>query len=262
MPSRLPVCLVALLVTVSGGCGLLERGPEAEVGDCLDLTALDGEVVTQIPTVDCAQEHNGQVAATFEMPDGAYPGEKQIQEAIEDRCLTGSESFVGTGGADSTLQLSDLSPTEDSWAGGDRRVLCLVYMQDGATTETFEGSGLLGQEPAVEVGDCVEISALQGEEINDVPTVDCAQEHDGQVAVSHQMPDGDYPSEQEWQDVIGDMCVSGFEAFVGTAYEDSTLEIYDLSPTEDSWDAGDRQVLCLVYLEDDTTTQSFEDSGL
>lgn len=51
-----------------------------------------------------------------------------------------------------------------------------------------------------------------------------------QVAVSYEMPDGDYPREQE--------------------------------PTEDSWDAGDREVLCLVYLPDDTTTESVGDSGL
>ncbi len=127
---------------------------------------------------------------------------------------------------------------------------------------TSAGCSLPAAGSLAEVGDCVEISTLQGEEIDDIPTVDCAEEHDGQVAVSYNMPDGDYPSEQEWQDVIGDKCVSGFEAFVGTAYEDSTLEVYDLSPTEDSWDAGDREVLCLVYLPDDTTTESFKGSGL
>lgn len=127
---------------------------------------------------------------------------------------------------------------------------------------TSAGCSLPGAGPTAEVGDCVETSTLEGEEIDDIPTVECTEEHDGQVAVSYQMPDGDYPSEQEWQDVIGDECVSGFEAFVGTAYADSALEIYDLSPTEESWDAGDREVLCLVYLPDDTTTESFEGSGL
>lgn len=126
----------------------------------------------------------------------------------------------------------------------------------------LSGCGLLEDGPTAEVGDCVDIATLRGEEIDDVPTVECTEEHDGQVAVSFTMPDGDYPSEQQWQDVIGDKCVSGFEEFVGTSYKDSSLDIYDLSPTKDSWEAGDREVLCLVYLTDDTTTESFKGSGL
>ncbi|MBA2696816.1 MAG: septum formation family protein [Ornithinimicrobium sp.] len=124
------------------------------------------------------------------------------------------------------------------------------------------GCGLLDPAPSAEVGDCVDMATLQEEEVTEIPTVDCTQEHDGQLAVSFQMPEGDYPSDQEFQDALEEECLSGFEEFIGTGYADSSLEIYDLSPTQESWDAGDRRVLCLVYLPDDTTTESFEGSGL
>ena len=43
-------------------------------------------------------------------------------------------------------------------------------------------------------------------------------------------------------------CGPAFDTFVGLAYEDSTLDIYQLFPTEDTWEQlDDRLISCLIY---------------
>lgn len=57
-------------------------------------------------------------------------------------------------------------------------------------------------------------------------------------------------------------CTAGFEDYVGLSYEESSLVLQDLSPTQEGWDADDRSVLCLAYLEDETTMESFENAQI
>jgi hypothetical protein len=47
--------------------------------------------------------------------------------------------------------------------------------------------------------------------------------------------------------------VTGFATFVGKSYEESALDFNYLSPSEGSWDSGDREILCLVMGPDQTT---------
>lgn len=126
----------------------------------------------------------------------------------------------------------------------------------------LSGCSLLDSGPRAQVGDCVDMATLQDREVTDIPTMDCTSEHDGQVAVAFTASEGDFPSEQEWEDLVGAECRSGFERFVGTDYDDSALDLFSFTPTADSWEAGDRQVLCIAYLADDTTSETFKDSGL
>ena len=119
------------------------------------------------------------------------------------------------------------------------------------------GCALAGA-PTAEVGECVQMSDLEEAEIDSIPTVDCREEHDGEVVATFEGPDGDYPSAEEWQVIIREGCTQGFEDYVGVTYEDSELTLRDLSPTKEGWEADDRSVLCLAYLDGETTTESFE----
>jgi hypothetical protein len=38
-----------------------------------------------------------------------------------------------------------------------------------------------------------------------------------------------------------------FEAFVGTDYESSSLDILTMSPTSEGWKQNDREMICAVY---------------
>ena len=49
-------------------------------------------------------------------------------------------------------------------------------------------------------------------------------------------------------------CADEFETFIGTPADQSELLATYMYPTEDSWKSGDREILCVVYVDGTTTT--------
>ena len=112
------------------------------------------------------------------------------------------------------------------------------------------------------VGDCFNSTDSTAEEISDVPMVDCGESHDFEVFYLFDLPDGDYPGEAAAFDAMGDGCLAQFEAYVGQTYELSALGSDGLYPTQGSWDAGDREIACLLYdFAGGTLTGSHKGSG-
>lgn len=110
-------------------------------------------------------------------------------------------------------------------------------------------------------GDC--FNEPSDEIVSGVASVECAEPHDYEIygVVNH--PGGSdtaYPGAAAVEAVVDTECAALFEPFVGTAYEDSELYIYYLAPTEESWDNGDREILCSLYLPDEKLTGSMEGS--
>lgn len=125
------------------------------------------------------------------------------------------------------------------------------------------GCSALGSAQPAEVGDCVQIGdTLEGTEVDGVPTLDCGEEHDGQVVHMFDLPDGNFPNPDEVLAAVTQRCSEGFEEFVGIPFEESRLALNWLSPLEEGWDAGDRSVQCVAYFTDETTTESFEDAKI
>ena len=122
-------------------------------------------------------------------------------------------------------------------------------------------SGCAAQAPTADVGECLQAESLEGE-VSELPIVDCDEEHDAQVVHSFDMPGEDYPSDEEWAGEIEERCLENFEEFVGIAYADSALRVRDLSPTEASWETGDRQVLCIAFTGGEPVSESFEDAQI
>lgn len=119
----------------------------------------------------------------------------------------------------------------------------------GPTTEATEGSE--GSESAdvfaLSVGDCVtDESELTGE-VTEVPIIDCDEPHASEVFHSYMIPDTSLPDQAGIETIVQEQCLPAFESFIGLDYNSSVLEVNYLSPTPDSWDAGDRELLCLVY---------------
>lgn len=111
---------------------------ELRVGDCLETPA-DG-VVTDLKAVPCTQPHDGEVFHSFDLPDGAFPGDEQVQTAGEEGCLERFEAFVGTAFDDSELGLLPLTPVQEGWDAGDQGVLCIVQDEEGGLTATLKGA--------------------------------------------------------------------------------------------------------------------------
>jgi Septum formation/Protein of unknown function (DUF2510) len=113
------------------------------------------------------------------------------------------------------------------------------------TTEAVDPDGETQDVFALGVGDCAADSSLEGE-VQEVTIIDCSQPHASEVFHSYSIPDPSLPDDAAIQTIVEEQCLPAFQSFVGLDYYDSVLEVTFLSPTADSWDAGDRELLCLV----------------
>lgn len=112
-----------------------------------------------------------------------------------------------------------------------------------------EGEGVATDAFQIKVGDCLN-DATAGNEVSVVPLIACSEPHDSEVFSRALMQGGPYPGDDAVFDFADEACVSAFAGFAGIAYEDSTLYFSHYSPTAESWDAGDREVLCIIYAVD------------
>ena len=114
---------LALFVTSCGGNAF-----ELETGQCLNEP--HSEEVTNVEIVDCAEPHDLEVYRTADLPEQTFDP-AVIDSASFEICLDGFDGFVGTPYVDSELDIYYLVPSEESWADGDREVVCAVYDLSG-----------------------------------------------------------------------------------------------------------------------------------
>ena len=109
-----------------------------QVGDCLDDASATGEVQT-VPTVPCDEPHDSEIYSSHQLGQSAYPGEEVVVDKAEALCLPAFEQFVGEPYLESRFDFSFYYPTDESWANGDREVLCVIYDPEGPITGSLEG---------------------------------------------------------------------------------------------------------------------------
>lgn len=97
------------------------------------------------------------------------------------------------------------------------------------------------------VGDCFDDPSESAGEISDVAIVDCTEPHDNEVFHVIDVADGTFPGDAALAEQAQAECLPAFEAYVGTTYEESALDVFPITPTAGSWEAGDRQVVCALY---------------
>ena len=98
------------------------------VGDCFDDgSAFDDNEVNSVPGVPCAQPHDNEVYALFDVTETSFPGDA-IAEIAHEGCLARFEGFVGKDYESSSLDIATLYPSRESWQQqNDREVVCVVY---------------------------------------------------------------------------------------------------------------------------------------
>lgn len=99
------------------------------------------------------------------------------------------------------------------------------------------------------VGTCFDDPA-SFEDVTDVPQIDCASPHENEVFINVDLTDTTYPGDEIVQSSAFDICEGAFESFVGIAYFDSIYDVGWLNPTSESWEAGDREIICFIYAVD------------
>lgn len=128
------------------------------------------------------------------------------------------------------------------------------------------GGGDLGV-MAMQVGDCFDDPEEAGVVV-DVAATPCSEPHDNEVfgvlSLAAAFPDDAYPGEDPLWDHSFDICSGSlFDDYVGTSYRDSSLEVFSLTPSQESWEDGDREFVCALYrLDLGQLTGTARDSGL
>ncbi len=154
------VAATALLALSLGGCaainsitGEVERDDSGQVvegndsadvfaiavGDCLNDSSVAEEQVSSLPIVPCSEPHDSEVYSAFDLTTAELPTDEELAAAVEENCGSAFEQFIGLAYEESLYYVSYFSPSAESWATGDREVLCTVYDQAGQTTGSLEG---------------------------------------------------------------------------------------------------------------------------
>lgn len=113
--------------------------PDLAVGDCFDTSATSGQATLyRIPVVSCTTAHGGEIYAETTAPDslaknGRTPTQQALWDAADAYCYPQFAEFVGLRWARSELLYWPIAPSEESWAEGDRRILCVVESETPVT---------------------------------------------------------------------------------------------------------------------------------
>lgn len=133
---------------------------------------------------------------------------------------------------------------------------CTGDDDDGAATTSTAVERSTAEDVPLEAGQCGDVPRLRvGGPIDPaaIDEVSCTQPHDVEVAAVFEHPAGpdlDFPGEAAVDGYATDQCLLRFEAYVGAAYEASSLDVAFVAPGEDGWDDGDRRIACVLYHAD------------
>lgn len=148
-------------------------------------------------------------------------------------------------------------------------VVVMGYLAYGAITnaDRDDGGTIVGEGNIdafhMRVGDCFDESSSFGEEVSEVPGVPCSQPHDYETYAVFDVSLDSFSSEESMGVTAYDSCLERFDAFVGLDYENSVLEIVTLNPTAESWEQGDREVVCALYdMNNEKLVGSTKGSGI
>ena len=93
--------------------------------------------------------------------------------------------------------------------------------------------------------------------------VDCSAPHWGEVYALTPIDAETLPDFEELNTMAFQACTPAFEEYVGTPYEESSLDATWYFPNASNWDAGEHVIACVaVPLEAPSLTQSVKDSNL
>jgi hypothetical protein len=110
-----------------------------QVGDCVN-NLQNSTNVQSLPGVPCAQPHEGEVFAVFDLPGGTtYPGRDAVREQVATECNARLATYSPSAQNDSSVGLFSVYPQEQSWTSGDREVVCIATADNGTVTGSIKG---------------------------------------------------------------------------------------------------------------------------
>ncbi|WP_319453573.1 MULTISPECIES: septum formation family protein [unclassified Mycobacterium] len=250
--SGLVACAPTQVVT--GEARMVDEAVNAGPGDCLIWPEQQPDMAR---IVDCSQAHRFEIAEVVDVsdqygPDAAPPTTAEIRELSQQRCQPAARSYLGPKyDPNGRFTIAMLWRGERHWRDtGTRLVLCgLQQSGPNGTQPTFVGRVAdQDQSKTWPAGTCIGIDPA-----SHLPTdlpVACAAPHamevTGTVGVGARFPGG-LPAEADQDAFVKDGCVKATDAYLApVTLRETTLTVVFSTIQQASWDAGSRQVACLI----------------
>ena len=112
------------------------------VGDCFNDVGFDDEV-SSVPGIPCSDPHDNEAYAVFDVSVPSYPEGEGMSELAYESCMDRFAAYVGKDYESSSLEITTMFPSQQSWRENDREVICAVFdMNAQKLTGTARGSAL------------------------------------------------------------------------------------------------------------------------
>jgi hypothetical protein len=138
------------------------------------------------------------------------------------------------------------------WIPAAAIVLVVGYLTTAQRDDdgTVSDAGTLTVED-LRVGDCFNEATFTSSgdvEVNDVDAVPCTESHAYEVYAVTDYDGAVFPGPDAiFETAFMQVCVPPFEDYVGIAWEDSLLWASAIIPSEEGWNAGDREFICHLH---------------
>lgn len=94
------------------------------------------------------------------------------------------------------------------------------------------------------VGTCVQIP--NSSSAYSLETVSCSRPHQAEVFALPAVGGSEFPEAAQLESKARRECEKAFTPYVGSGVEDSALDLIWMTPSQESWERGDRQIVCLA----------------
>lgn len=102
--------------------------------------------------------------------------------------------------------------------------------------------------PELQTGDC--FNDPEPDELDRIDTVEvvpCELPHDNEIFHSFTLAEGAMPAQEDVFELSANQCLPAFDAFVGTPFELSEMDVFPLTPTLEQWEGGHRTIHCVLF---------------
>jgi hypothetical protein len=115
---------------------------QVRLGDCFDDPDSYADELSNLQGVPCSEPHDNEAYSVFDLTVSSYQ-EYDIAEISESSCIERFPGYVGRDYESSALDVVTMYPSPDSWAQGDREVVCALYDMSGEKlVGSAKGSGI------------------------------------------------------------------------------------------------------------------------
>jgi len=101
---------------------------DLRAGDCFNSG--DEDLISEVNGIPCSEVHDYEVFALVSYDAPEFPSDAELDAVFTDRCAPPFSSYVGEPYDTSELWGTMITPSEDTWADGDRAFICVLYQGD------------------------------------------------------------------------------------------------------------------------------------